>query len=251
VADFNGVRSLSCDWACHGSAWLEPTVEIADGRYRPGPVPEPGYLVGWLLAAAARPDGHLLMAGLGSGAGLIALAWAFPRLRITVVEIDPEIIRLARGHFPLLGHFERQGNLAVCQGDIQEHVRMSTAGDWDITCLDAYGNSSEPFCNEGLLLDLHGRTRDVWVNVLDDGQPPRLRRFAGLMIDCGWRPRCQIAVHDPDDGEMCGNILLGTRMPDTYGLRSFRPFADFDHPHALRAHRQIDSLLNHTARYVH
>lgn len=251
VTDGHGIRSLNCDWACHGSAWLEPGADIAGTTVFPGPIAESGYLIGWLLAVAAKPSGQVLMAGLGSGAGLITLAWAFPALRITVVEIDPAIITLARAHFPLLAHYEQTGTIHIVEADILDHVRQSTTEGWDVTCLDAYGNSSEPFCNQHLLMDLHGRTGDLWVNVLDDDQPPKLRRFAELMLDCGWRPRCQIPVHDPDDGEMCGNILLGTRMIDTYGLRSLRPFAAFDHPHATRAHRQIDLLLNHTQRYVH
>jgi len=161
------------------------------------------------------------------------------------------IIDLARKYFPLLGHFEQLGRIRVVEADIHDFVRQTEDANWTVTCLDAYGNSSEPFCTTRLLMDLHGRTEDVWLNVLDDDQPPKLHRYAELMIDCGWRPRCQIPVHDPDDGEMCGNILLGTRMVDTYGLRSFRPFATLDHPHATRAQRQIDVLLNHAQRYVH
>lgn len=244
VCDAGGIRSLSCTWACHGSAWIEPAVEIGGVRFQPGPLPESLYLLSWLLAAAARPDGHVLMAGLGPGVGPIALAWAFPDLRITVVEIDPAMITLARRHFPLLAHYEALGRIRIVQQDIVEHVWQANDADWSIACLDAYQDTTSLYSPTALLQALHGRADAVWMNILEANGFEVTRRYADTLIDTGWQPECVMPVHDHADGVMCGNVLLGTVPLDQQALSGFAPFAGIDHPFAVRAQAQLVNLLS-------
>lgn len=243
VSDSEGVRSLSCSWACHGSSFLLPAAELAGGRLEPGPVPESDYMLGWLIAAAARPDGHVLMGGLGSGAGPIALAWAFPRLHVTVVEIDPLIVALARRHFPLLGHFEAAGRIAVVEQDVVEHVWQAGGADWSLACLDAYRDSASLYCPSALLQALHGRAAAVWLNILEDAAFDVTRRFADVLIDTGWSPACVLPVNEVPHGIPRGNVLLGTQAPAMTALRGFQPFGALDHPHARKADARLAGML--------
>jgi hypothetical protein len=245
VCDGGGIRSLSCTWACHGSVWIEPAVEIGGVRFLPGPLPESLYLLTWLLAAAARPDGHVLMAGLGAGVGPIALAWAFPALRITVVEIDPEMITLARRHFPLLAHYEAQGQIRIVRQDIVEHVWQATDNDWSIACLDAYQETTSLYSPSALLQALHGRADAIWMNILESNGFEVTRRYADTLIDAGWQPQCVMPVQDHTEGIMCGNVLLGTQPIDVQALSTFAPFSSIDHPFAQRANAQLANLLTH------
>jgi len=246
VSDTAEVRSLDCSQACHGSAWLEPPAEIDGVLYRPGPIPESIYLLGWLLTAAADHEGHVLMAGLGSGAGPIAMAWTFPSLRLTVAEIDPVVIGLARRHFPLLAYFESQGRIRIVAQDIVELVQASNEDHWTMACLDAYEDSTRLHCPSALLQALRGRADGIWLNVLDDGFFTATRHFADLLIAHGWTPASVMAMDDFTSDFMSGNVLLGTRPLDLVALDDFAPFAALDHRNADRAHAQLRSLIKQT-----
>ena len=245
VSDTADVRSLGCSWACHGSVWIEPAVHLDGVTYSPGPVPESVYLLGWLIAAAARPDGHVLMAGLGSGVGPIALAWAFPDLTVTVVEIDPAIIAMARQWFPLLAYYEAQGRIRIVTDDILAHVWQAPETDWSVACLDAYKEIPRLHAPSSLLQALHGRVDQIWMNILEDGGTQVTDRYAELLIDTGWEPAAVMSVHDPHGDVACGNVLLSTAMPDRNALAAFTPFAAIDHARARLADRQIAMLLSH------
>jgi hypothetical protein len=247
VSDHGGVRTLSCSGICHGSMWLDPPAVIDGMIYRPGPIPEAEYLLGWLLAAAARPDGHVLMAGLGSGAGPIALAWAFPELRITVAEIDPAVVELARRHFPLLPYYEQQGRIRVVTQDIVELAWTSTTNDWSLACLDAFENGSHLHCPPALLQALHGRAEALWLNVLEVDNYRQTRRYADLLIDCGWEPTAVMAIVEPAGGGlMYGNVLLGTQPLALERLRNFAPFTALDHRQSQATHAELRSLIART-----
>lgn len=243
VSDSEGVRSLDCNWACHGSSFLLPAGELAGASHQPGPVPESDYMLGWLIAAAAAPDGHVLMGGLGSGAGPIALAWAFPRLRVTVVEIDPAIIALARRHFPLLPALEAAGRIAVVQQDVVEHVWRARDAGWSLACLDAYRDSSGLYCPPALLQALHGRAAAVWLNILEGADFAATRQLADALVDTGWTPVSVLPVNEVPQGTERGNVLLGTQAPAMPLLRGFRPFGGLDHPHARKADARLAGML--------
>ncbi len=250
VSDEDGVRALCCDSACHGASWLEPAVPIDGVLVQPGPIPESIYQLGWLLAAAARPTGHVLMAGLGPGAGPVALAWAYPKLRITVVEVDPVIVALARRQYPLLAHFERTGQIRIVIQDIVEHVWQATDGDWSLACLDAYANVNSIYCPSELLQGLHGRAEAVWVNVLEEHERLLTRRQAQVLEDAGWPPAVIMPIRDPIEGTLWGNVLIGTQPLDREALLGFAPFATLDHANAARAQAQLDTLIGLTHPYL-
>lgn len=250
ISDAANVRSLGCSWACHGSVWIDPAVDLDGVTYSPGPVPESVYLLGWIIAAAARPDGHVLMAGLGSGVGPIALAWAFPDLTVTVVEIDPAIIALARQWFPLLAYYEAQGRIRIVADDILAYVWKAQDADWSVACLDAYEDEPRLLAPSSLLQALHGRADQIWMNILEEDGSQVTDRYAALLIDTGWEPVAVMPVHDPHGDVACGNVLLSTVMPDRALLSEVQPFSIIDHPIARHADRQILTLLSHLRRWT-
>jgi len=250
ISDSDNVRSLGCSWTCHGSVWIDPAVDLDGVTYSPGPVPESVYLLGWIIAAAAKPDGHVLMAGLGSGVGPIALAWAFPDLTVTVVEIDPAIIALARQWFPLLAYYEAQGRIRIVTDDILAYVWKAQEADWSVACLDAYEDEPRLLAPSSLLQALHGRADQIWMNILEEDGSQVTDRYAALLIDTGWEPTAVMPVHDPHGDVACGNVLLSTVMPDRALLSEVQPFSIIDHPIARRADRQILTLLSHLRRWT-
>ena len=241
VRDDDGVRSLWCDGICHGAAFLEPTVVRGGRRYRPGPVPDAPYQLGWLLPALALERGQVLMAGLGSGSGICVLLHHFPRLHVTVVEIDPAVVRLALTHLPLLGHHVALGRCTVVVAAFADYLSQHPDQHWDAALLDAYADDGELDHPTDLLRALRGRVDACWLNVAgQDGE--RARTAVERLSVAEWTPRVAAVVRFSDDG-FAGNVLIGTATIDVARAAAFVPFADLDHPNADRARADYAVLL--------
>ena len=97
-----------------------------------------------MLPGALHPEGNGLVLGLGSGIGVTLLLAAFLKLNLTVVEMDPVIIRLARTYFPLVAYYEQAQRLQVVEGDAFEYVEHSS-NNYDFCLLDLYqGDPEQP-----------------------------------------------------------------------------------------------------------
>ena len=241
VRDDDGARSLWCDGICHGAAFLEPTVVRGGRRFRPGPVPDAPYQLGWLLPGLALEQGRVLMAGLGSGSGISVLLHHFPRLHVTVVEIDPAVVRLALTHLPLLGHHVAQGRCTVVVAAFADFLVEHADQHWDAALLDAYADDGELDHPTELLRALRGRVDACWLNVAgQDGE--RARTAVERLAVAEWTPRVAAVVRFNDDG-FAGNVLIGTGMIDVARAAAFVPFADLDHPNADRARADYAVLL--------
>jgi len=238
VVEDDGLRALDCDQARLGSAWLDP----ATGT--PSVLPAANYLLGWLVALADRPHGRVLMAGLGCGAGPVALLAAFPGLTVTVAEIDPVVTDLARTWFPAVAEAEAAGRLEIRTEDILDTVRQAEQ-TWDVACLDAFVDDQALDCPPDLLGGLHGRAEDLWLNLLDDDGAMAVAAYADLLERCGWPARAVLPIHDGDDH--AGNVLLGTRRPAKAALRAWTPFAGLDHPRADAVRRDLRILCQRLA----
>lgn len=91
-----------------------------------------------MLAGLAFADAHRVLAiGLGSGALPRALKRVVPQAQVEAVELDPEVVRLARAHLFLWK-------------DIRVHVADARAflearsERWDLVLVDAYGGREIP-----------------------------------------------------------------------------------------------------------
>ncbi len=241
VRDGDGSRSLWCDGICHGAAFLEPTVVRGGRRFRPGPVPDAPYQLGWLLPAFDLAEGRVLMAGLGSGSGICVLLHHFPRLHVTVVEIDPAVVRLALTHLPLLGHHVALGRCTVVVAPFADYLAETPDQHWDAALLDAYADDGELDHPGDLLRALRGRVDACWLNVAgQDGE--RARTAVDRLSAAEWTPRVAAVVRFNDDG-FAGNVLIGTAAIDVARAAAFIPFSDLDHPNAERARADYAVLL--------
>ena len=239
VRDHDGVRSFWCGCLCQGAFRLTPATK--DGA-QPGPIPDAPYHLAWLLPARQHPRGSILMAGLGCGAGAVALASCLPDARITVVEIDPAVITLALAHFPALADAVRAGRIEIVRQDILELAWSHRGDPWTFGLLDAFQTGPNSYHPAELLNALHGRCDELWVNVLevDDILLTAAHTCAELLTDCGWNACAMIPVRDYD-GSFTGNVLVGTAAISEHGSHPL-PFADIDHLAVLRAREIITRL---------
>lgn len=111
--------------------WMTINNEIegqvfADQDERPSAIAASRYLYGFIIPAWHFRASHGLMLGLGAGIGAVMLLALFPELSLTVVEIDPEVIRLTRTHFPLVSFYEKQQRLTIIQANAHDYVCRSS-----------------------------------------------------------------------------------------------------------------------------
>lgn len=90
---------------------------------------------------------HVLVVGLGSAAGIAVLAHHFPRIAITVVDIDAKVVDIVRAHYPLIHWLSEQRlpdgmpRLDFHIGDARQFIRaqgQQHARPYDAIILDAY-----------------------------------------------------------------------------------------------------------------
>jgi spermidine synthase len=93
------------------------------------------------LAFAFRPDAkNILIVGLGGGSIPKKLQKSFPSLQIDVVEIDPEVIQIAKSQF----NVRESKNLRLYTQDGRLFLTR-TQTQYDIILLDAYYADAMPF----------------------------------------------------------------------------------------------------------
>src|SRR5436309_9534668 len=93
------------------------------------------------LGFTFRPDAkRILIIGLGGGSIPKKLQKEFPSLEIDVVEIDPEVIQIAKNHFNV-----REINRLHLHAQDGRLFLTRTANQYDIILLDAYYADAMPF----------------------------------------------------------------------------------------------------------
>jgi hypothetical protein len=93
------------------------------------------------------------MLGLGAGIGVTMLLSLFPELSLTVVEIDLQVIQLAREYFPLIAFYEAQGRLQLIQSAAENYVQYSKE-TFAFTLLDVFSGDEGNQHNLALLHDV-------------------------------------------------------------------------------------------------
>ena len=91
---------------------------------------------------------RVLMIGLGAGSLAKFFHRHVPQCRITVVEIDPRVVHMARAHFRLP---EEDARLSIVIGDGAEYITRRS-GHWDAILVDGFDHkasagdlATEPF----------------------------------------------------------------------------------------------------------
>lgn len=231
VADTPKARRLYISGELQGGAYFYPDAgTVVPGLSGPGPVSEAKYSLGWLIAGLTRPCASVVMVGLGAGTGVVQLLCNFPDIDVTVVEIDPVIVKTAFESFPLLNYYADTGRLNIVVEDAGSFFNRCS-WRWDIGMADAYTGESYNLVLhyfEGL-----GRSVDsLYVNAID--------RFGGEMfvdilelMDSVGHPVA--SVFQPNQLDETGTIKTGCISNwlftdvelDTDCLRQWQPFPQY------------------------
>ncbi|MCO4781464.1 MAG: hypothetical protein KC646_04015 [Candidatus Cloacimonetes bacterium] len=180
-------------------------------------IPESFCSIMFYPAAQLFCDGRLLMLGLGSGSGVIALLTEFTNLRIDVVEKYQEVIDLSLKHFHYLNDFISQGRLQIICDDgleyINEYSQSNEFIQYDAICLDMYSGDQEiSFSLEpSSLVSLSCVGKSVWMNYIGNIQTLNfktlLQKFKESMIEfCVYSS----TVSGFESFNSTNNILLST-----------------------------------------
>lgn len=165
VQDFGSTRELRINGQVQGACFKQPAARLfglaSDG---PGAVPVSRYMAGWMLAGIDNQAGSGVMVGLGSGTGPCALLANFPNIDLTVVEIDPVIVKAAVQFFPLLGHYMDQGRLSIVTSDALSWL-VKCQDEFDFACADGYTGENKVVSDYmPRLIELSQR---IYVNCID------------------------------------------------------------------------------------
>lgn len=129
VVDDNGVRTLIFEHNHQSSMHLDDPFE-SDIEY-----------VGYLhLTLAVKPDAaRTLVLGLGGGSVVKRMWRDYPKMWLDVVELDPEVVDIARSFFEL----PDDPRITVIVEDGRSFVRRA-AGPYDIIIIDAFDDDRIP-----------------------------------------------------------------------------------------------------------
>jgi spermidine synthase len=134
IREEGGVRTLHL-----GTEWIQGAMRIA----RPWSL-ELEYtrdmMVSLLLRADTRFPRRVLLIGLGAGSLTKFIYRHFPLARLTVVEINPEVVAVARQFFKLP---EDPNRLHIVIGDGADFV-MDTDKQYDLILVDGFDGQARP-----------------------------------------------------------------------------------------------------------
>ena len=137
VAESGSLRTFHHGTTLHGAEWRLPDGSVESRTTYYGPRAPYGELLGSL---ARRPDPLVLgLAGLGTGS---LACYARPSDEVRIYEIDPTVVRLARGHFAALD--ECAPDAAIAIGDARLEIAREEAGTFDFLALDTFTSDAIP-----------------------------------------------------------------------------------------------------------
>lgn len=212
VVDVNGARRLLINDQVQGGVYL------VDGE--PSTISEVAYAYGWLVAGVHRPEAEAAMVGLGSGGGVTTLLENFPHMMLTVVEIDPTVVRLVEEHFPDVARFQDTGRLHIVTADARDY--FEGPHDFDLCLYDAYDGSNA--VNDSALEAAAQRCDVVYVNAIDSDDGPSIQSCAKILEQAGHHVAEIYRCH-ARNGNRLANYIVATENPDFELIDRFEPFA--------------------------
>jgi len=165
IVDAEDARYLLLSGQIQGGSFHHPSAQsTVPGLRGVGAVAASSYMAGWLLAGAMHPAASVVCVGLGSGAGIIQLLACCPSVDVTVVEIDPVMVEVARKAFPLLQYYEMVGRLNIATADAKDY--LDSEDMFDVGLADAYDGTSYNI-KDSYMPALFSRCKHVYANVID------------------------------------------------------------------------------------
>lgn len=142
VTETDGVRSMHL-----GSPTIQSSMKVKDPYAL-----VLAYSWGVLSSLLFKPDSRqLTLVGLGGGS-IAKYVWKYcPQIQQTVIELNPQVIQVARSHFFVPDDDER---LQIIEGDGIAHIQQHPGGsDW--LMMDAFGSNGLPpdFCTQSFFDD--------------------------------------------------------------------------------------------------
>jgi spermidine synthase len=170
------------------------------------------------LALAVRPEAaRTLVIGLGGGTVVKRMWRDYPRMRIDAVELDPDVVDIARRFFAL----PQDERIRIHVGDGRHFVETS-AETYDIVVVDAFDDDRipRPLTTEEFLHALRARLTAEGVvvyNIIGSLTGGHSKPFRGLhrTLSNVWRRVWVFKVDEGVDTEGCNIILLATDAPVT------------------------------------
>lgn len=142
VTETDGIRSMHL-----GSPTIQSSMKVKDPYAL-----VLAYSWGAMSSLLFKPDiTRLTLVGLGGGS-IAKYVWKFcPQIQQTVIELNPQVIQVARSHFFVPDDDER---LTIIEGDGIAYIQQHLGGtDW--LMMDAFGSNGLPpdFCTQSFFDD--------------------------------------------------------------------------------------------------
>jgi len=220
-------RRLSINEQVQGRAFMSPSAAVVDVTLRgPGPVAQSSYTYGWLLAGVHKPFGSGVMIGLGSGIGAVQLLYNFPKIDLTIIEIDPVMIEAALAWFPLLQHYIDKGRLNIICGDANREL-LTLGSEFDFGFCDAYTGANYDHVSDYFNL-LACKCSSLFLNIIDTSQGSvilkTLKYFQGIGCPMKYVMKAQPPQYANYD-MIQGNWIMTSASLSMPDLDSFIPHA--------------------------
>lgn len=222
-------RRLLINDQVQGGCFLQPPASIlsSDLGDGPGPVSESPYVYGWLMAGLQYPAGTGVMVGLGSGIGAVCLLTNFPDINLTIVEIDPVVIKLATENFPLINYFRDLGKLEIVEADASKY--FSKPRHFNFGLADAYTGSSRLV--DTYLVALIKACDSLFFNCVDALNGRSLREVCRLAAGVGKPIECIYKLYYPNTNpkfSSMSNWILATDSISDWEMDGFEPYGNLD-----------------------
>ncbi|NER34085.1 MAG: hypothetical protein F6J93_08590 [Oscillatoria sp. SIO1A7] len=189
VIDIPEFRTLWIDNQSQGNICKKPPANECEPTCRPGPsfLSENLFAIGFLLVGCKLPDSSGLVLGLGCGAGLLMNLACFPQMRLTVVEIDPVVIRLCLTFFPLVQHYIDAGRLEIVEADAGAFL-SSNQKKFDFIQFDIYQGKNNFYPQYGSVefVKLMKKSAPLlFANIIGKLEEPHLHRVLAAFDEAG------------------------------------------------------------------
>jgi len=226
IHDTPDTRQLILGGQVQGASYFNPTAAaVVPDLIGPGPIPACRYMAGWLAAGVLDPFASAVMVGLGSGAGAIAYLHE-THADLTVVEIDPEIVKLAESGFPLLVHYQDLGRLNIIIGKAEDVLGEEV---FDVGMCDAYtGNNA---LVDAVLAPTLRSCKTFWCNYISTYADKAQRDLLNEMDLAGTPATALLAASGLSHGiamSMLSNWIVTNAELDWEKLDNYKPFESYD-----------------------
>ncbi|NER35339.1 MAG: tetratricopeptide repeat protein [Oscillatoria sp. SIO1A7] len=189
IIDDSETRSLWIEAQLQGRVYKQPGANEWESASRsgPGPISNNFFAAGFLLVGCLQPEASGLVLGLGCGAGIAMSLACFPNLHLTVVEVDPTILRLCLTFFPMVQHYIDAGRLEIVQAEAEEFLRENDRS-FDFLQCDVYeGRSQLPplFASKEAIQRLTATAPLIFANIIAQLNEPHLHRVLAAFDAAG------------------------------------------------------------------